>query len=350
MFCKNCGFELTGTENVCPQCGTPVSNEQPVMINPEVSTMVESNLTPPVNTQPAIEQSTPGVGIVPEQQTANTPEQPAIAPPPSVPPVAPVMEQQTPMMGAQPMLQQPTMGAVPEGQPIQQPGVGSQNQQPNQSQQGKKLSSTTILLIAILVAVIIIGIILIIVLGRDKESPTTTGDNSTTIPDTVGTVTKNTVTFDGYTFTIPDGYETEESDEVGLVIANYDTAYTILIDHYNDYNSYKTKLKLKYPTIASDLEVTLSGRKYLLVSYKKENGLYEGTAYVTNMNDKESVIGAVLKIDGSLPPESDFDVLSQVIDSAKEGGDSSFAIDTSDKNETLELPEPSPKDITFNKN
>ncbi len=32
MFCKNCGASLEETVNVCPNCGTAVHNEQPVVI------------------------------------------------------------------------------------------------------------------------------------------------------------------------------------------------------------------------------------------------------------------------------------------------------------------------------
>ncbi len=349
MFCKNCGLELTGTESVCPQCGMQVTNEQPVMVNPEMSSMEGSNQATAVNTQPVIETTTPVAGIAQEPQPVVTPEQPTIGSQPSLPPTAPVMEQQAPMMQNQPSIQQPTMGPIPAVQPVQQPGVAPQNQQPGQPQPGKKISTTTILLIAILAVVIIIGIILIVVLGKDKEASNTTTTNDTnTTPDTVGTVTKNTIAFDGYTFTIPDGYEATEDAKYGLVIENSMTAFIMKLDHYYNYDSYKEMLLKKYPEIGSDIEVELQGRKYLLVAYKADDNTYEGTSYVTELSKTECAVGGVTKADGSLPPESDFAILSKIINSATENGDSSFAAKDSDKKEMLELPKPSPKDVNFN--
>ena len=349
MFCKNCGAELTGAENVCPQCGNPVEKEQPVMVNAEAPTMIDNNSVNPVESQTVV--------VPPEFNAGVNSDQPVIEQQPIMPeqPIQqtpqPMMETPQGMNQAPNLNQTPNMNQMPNMNqaPVQPMNTNTPQPQIQQAQTAeKKLSSKTIILIVVLVAVVVTGIVLIVVLGKNSSSSstTTTPSSTSTTPDPVSTTSNNTVSFDGYTFKIPNGYVTEESDDAGLMIVNYDTAYSILIDPVHNYNVYKNKLIAEFPDQANDLEVTISNRKYLVAS-AQEDGLTL-TAYISNLGTTKSFVGVVLKKDGSAATEEDFEVLTKILDSAKAGEDSTFAAGSEETNELIEFPDLKPSDVTFN--
>ncbi len=63
MFCTNCGAPLEGTVNNCPNCGTAVSKDEPVRVNPVPQQA-------PVYTAPAQQVVT---NIVPEENRPLSP-------------------------------------------------------------------------------------------------------------------------------------------------------------------------------------------------------------------------------------------------------------------------------------
>lgn len=286
MFCKNCGTQLTGTEAVCPNCGSPVV--QDANVNTAQPEMIQPNSQPtmmPNNNQP---------------MTPNTPQ---------------MMNTSNPGM-------QPGTGSMPAN------GVGAptnpvQNQTPANG--GNK---TTIMLVVALVAVVVIAVGVFFFLSNKQDSAKpaanepSSKDSSTETPktDPVGTNTSNTVTFGAYTFTLPDGYIYETADNI-LAIANADDtfAFSITLDYTNSFEAYRQYYAQKYPSIINDAAVTIGSRNYIIFAITDEQG-NNVSQYVTSMQSGGTFVGIVAHADNSQVTTADYQIVTAVLDSAKSSG------------------------------
>lgn len=328
MNCKNCGAQLTGTENVCPNCGTPVENN----VQPQVTEQAPAAVEQPVVEQPVVEQP----AIAPQEQPVAQPEMldaPAEQP-------QPVMVSPEEVMQQQPVVEQPAAPApVPtpvEAQPAMVPPAVPTPAEPQPqivstqpvaaTGDGQKNNKTMILIIALVVVAIVAVAAYFLLFGNSSESNSgadNSGNNSGNNPTEVSTTKENTVSYGGFNFEIPDGYRTEEDDEYGLIIGNSTTAFTIAVDYTNKYDAYKTALTTEYPDQAKDMVATIDGREYLALILTDEDGS-QLTEYVTKASDSSAFVGIVAREDFTAPTTTEFSVLTKILDSATQGS-TSFA-------------------------
>lgn len=321
MYCINCGKQVNDTDPFCPYCGTKLNSSandaQPATPVEQVEELTPTEPTP-VAEQPVAETS------VVEQPVEQLEAQPAEVPAAPVEPIAepaPAVEQpasQTPSVAPQPVVTPNQTAPAATVQQAQQPT-------------NNKGKNNTLLLVIILVVVVIIGVV---VIGKtfisSKEEPTTPASSTTTDPSAQEVVdnTDKTETYLGYTFTIPEGYQTKIDSKYGLIISSNDVAYSILIDFTNDYNKYYEALKAKYPTQAADLEKTVGTRKFLIGKVTSTNGA-TGSEYITAANGNASFVGAVLNKSNTVE-YNDYKELATILDSSKESGSTFAAGDTND--------------------
>lgn len=381
MNCKVCGAQLTGVENVCPGCGNPVEKEIPVApvadpavpvvpaapevavapveqavppmaevpvtpvdpavpvvpaapempampVAPEMSAMPAAPVVDPAVpvVDPAVPVVDPAAPVVPEVPVApveqavpalqSMPEMPAapvaapVAPAmPEVAPVAgPVMNSSVPVMNSaqpvNPMGGQPAMGQVP-GQPAEKP---KQNK--------------TVLLIIILIGVVAIAAVSLFALGvfdgEESESPSSGGGNSGGDSGDIVERNDTTETYAGYTFTIPEGYTSSIDDKSGLIVENSKLGFSILVDYTNTFEKYKEEYSKKYPEYANSMVATIGGRQYIGLMLTKDG---KNAAYYVSKDKNSDVtfVGIIANSSYTDPSESDFAVLTKVLDSAKSG-------------------------------
>ena len=303
MNCKNCGAILTGTENVCPNCGAPVEN---VVSNQEILQPSPAVAPEPVVAPQPVMEPTPVV-----------PEQPVVAPEPVAAP-EPVVET-TPVVTPEPVVapqpQAPTGFVEPAVAAIQPQAQAA----PTEAK--PKDNKTIILIIALVVVAIGAVVLYFTVLAPAPEASAPTGNDVNDTP--VSTNTEKKENYAGYTFTIPDGYNTKTDAEYGLIINNASRAFSIAVDYTHSYDQYKTALVAKYPDQKDKLVATVDGREYLILVYTDDSGA-KGSQYVTKANDNTTFIGMMVRSDYTQATTEDFSVVTEVINSATQGS-SSFA-------------------------
>lgn len=125
----------------------------------------------------------------------------------------------------------------------------------------------------------------------------------------------NKVEFLGYTFNVPDGFKT--SEEAGKLFFESDSVvYFISFDFTNSIDIYKKELSLRFPEQESLLSQNLYGRDYLvLVMHDTESDL-ELCQFVTNGNGNDVIVGQFVNSSKDVDT-TDFDVLTDIIDSSK---------------------------------
>ena len=314
MNCKICGAPLTGTENICPNCGNPT--EKIVSTEPEV---LQENQTPVVEPTPVIN-PTP---VAPAPVVEPTP---VVDPTPVAP--APVVEP-TPVVDPTPVAPAPVVESTPAVTPapvaptpfVEPALAGQQPTQPVAEQPKKKDNKTIFLIIALVVVAIAAVVVYFTVLAPAPEAPAPTGGNDVETP--VSTKTENKETYAGYTFTIPEGYVTKTDDEYGLVISNGTTGFSIAVDYSHNYDAYKKALSEKYPEQASDFIATVDGREYIALILTDTDGS-QATQYVTKASDSSVFVGMVARADLTAPTTVEFSTLTTILNSSKQGT-SSFA-------------------------
>jgi len=237
-----------------------------------------------------------------------------------------VMDQQinTPnnMVGAQEV--QPAASPVIQSQPVQQP-VMQQPVTPNNNQPKKSMTKTLILVIAMLV-VILIAVILYFTVFRDNTSePAPSTPTNETTNDSSKTTNANTASYSGYTFTVPEGYTAKNDATYGLVMTNGDFVFSIQIDFSHSYSDYIAAAKQQYPD-TTDYIANILGREFIVLQVSDESGGIE-SKYYTKLDDSKAFIGAAARNDGKASTTTDFEVVTNTLNSAKVG-DSSFAADS----------------------
>ena len=286
MFCRNCGYQLDGSENVCPKCGTPVKK-------------VENN-----NAESTINSS---------NNSSDT--------------ITPVISSSAPVSNPTPA---PVLSSSPAPEPAQQTM--------NNTNPPKKGNAAVIIIIVVLVGVLALGGIGIFVIGKylsgfmntqyTPDSPTSTPSTTTT---TTGDATANKKTYGGYEFTIPNGFVAKIDSDYGLIINDDKIAFSLLADYSNSVSDYKNSLLKEYPTLnESDMKETINGRTYWCVNFTDANTGKKVVEYITQApTGTATFVGLMFKKDGSEVRLADVDALGQLVDSAKVSG-SSFSINDND--------------------
>lgn len=268
MNCKKCGSPLGPNELFCKECGTSVDVLVPG--TPGV-TPVQAPVQPTASATPAI-QPVPQAPVIP------------VVPQAGVQPVAqmPVQQPVQPQMMQQPMpqMQTPQMGVPmqPMGAPVMQPAPT-----------GKK-KNTVLIIVAVVAVLAAVAVVLYFTVFNKKDdkkpnsnsnsniqsnSNSNTPSNSNSNSNTPVTPTGKEVTFDGYVFTIPNGYESEIQSDA-LAFGNDEVVYRIGVAT----GSYETLLsnlvQLQSNFIAQGCsnvvakEQTINGKSYIVVTLTKE--------------------------------------------------------------------------------
>ena len=261
MFCQKCGNQLNGTEAVCPNCGTPVSNQMN-------------------------------------------------------------MNNQNQQMGTQPIGQ--PMGQYQ--QPINQPMP--QYQQPNQFNNQPKNNTTVILIVALAVVAVVAVLLFVFVFNGNKNKTPTggtteettnteqTGNEGTGTPVSNG----NKVSYAGYSFTVPTGYESEIVDEK-LAIYTESICYIIQVDYTNTYEDYKQSIAQKYPDQVNQMITNINGKEYIAAQVTDASG-ENGGLFITKASSTASFVAGVIKSDYSVIMLNDVQDLSKILNSATQGSSS----------------------------
>ena len=325
MFCKNCGAQLTGTENNCPNCGTPVEKEsKPVGPEPISATSAPAPnpfvVQPTVVEEPVVENQ-PVLPVEPTQlaqvmETGTIPEPPAMpveapqpqtldqtlnqpapqapvqtaepaTPAPVVPQPAPVAPQ-PPQTGLQPIGQQPTPGMMP------------QPQQPQPTTPAKQGGAKTALIIG--------GVFLLAIAIVSFLSGGLFGGGTTEKPASGKESTKD---YAGYVFTVPSNCSATVLGS-DLMIDSSERGFIINIDYTNPYTNYKDYYTIKYQDVNGDAINVIGGREYLIFRFNDSAGR-EISEFFTQLTTDVTIAGVITHRDGSTVTKADYESLSTLL-------------------------------------
>lgn len=285
--CSKCNNQVADELSFCPNCGNKLD---------------EGNQAPSVdNVQPTIE---PSISPVPDAPVA--PEVPSVEPV-DAPVQQTTFEQQTP---EQPTPEQPSSV---QPAPVQQPA-------------GNKGGKT--ILIIVLAVVVVLLIVLCVVFGlkalgskSDDGGNTGNGDIEDVEPSGVSDAA-NTASYNGYNFTVPDGFTTEEDAKYGLKFLSSSLVFSVLEDSTNTFTDYYNAFVAEYPSEADKLVQELEGHKYILLLITDTNG-DSAVQYVYDSNEGFLFSGILGNASLSRPTAEELTTLHKVLTSAKRS--SSFA-------------------------
>lgn len=281
MNCPNCGAPLAGNENVCPNCGTQLQNNNQNMqpMNNMMNNNMNMNNMNMNNSMPENNMN--------NMNTMNNP----------------MNVNMNNMNGMNNMSSMnPTNNPTPQN---------------NNANGGKN----KLILIAVIAVVAVILVVVVMMNMKNKENQKSIGAD-TPSTDQVSTNSGSNITYSGYTFTYPTGYSADYASDGGIDIYSTSTAFIFEVDITNSYEDYYQEFAKRYPTQISDAELTIGGRKYLIFSVKYESGAY-GSVFVSSINKYTTAVGAVVLRSGNPPTESEYKILTSILDSATSS--SSFA-------------------------
>ena len=290
--CSKCNNQVADELSFCPNCGNNLDEGNPSVTD---------------NVQPTIE---PSISPVPDVPSA--PEEPSAPEQPSVAPVEAPFAQPTP---EQPGSAQPTPEQPGSAQPV-----------PAQQPAGNKGGKT--ILIIVLAVVVVLLIVLCVVFGlkalgskSDDGGNTSGGEVEDVEPSTVSDAA-NTASYNGYKFTVPDGFTTEEDAKYGLKFLSSTLVFSVLEDSTNTFTDYYNAFVAEYPSEADRLVQELEGHKYILLLITDTNG-DSAVQYVYDSNEGFIFSGILGNSTLSRPTDEELVTLHKVLTSAKRS--SSFA-------------------------
>ena len=283
MNCRQCGNPLTGMEAVCPNCGTPVQNEVPV-VDP--------------NVQPVIQEPTP-----------------VVAEP------VPVMIDSVPVADANPVMQptpvEPNMmnpGAVPAMEPTLTP-VQDVPQEGSKEGNNKKL----IIGIAVLL-VILVGVMIYFVVfaggNKKKEEPAPTPSEPT---ETVEEVQETEATYGKWIVPLPEGATASVGEDQFLVVQTKALFILLGTDYTNDINVYLSHFGSVQKTFRKFPSEQDPQRDYMIIREMDTTTNKESVQYVSP-NAASAVVytGIIVRKDGSTITEEDIQAVDTMIASITE--------------------------------
>ncbi|MBR2827808.1 MAG: zinc ribbon domain-containing protein [Bacilli bacterium] len=168
--------------------------------------------------------------------------------------------------------------------------------------------------------------------GTTGDNNGTTGGNNGTSGGNNGTsggngiASSNTVSYGGFEFVVPNGYNYKIDNQYGLMVYSNDIAFSVLADFTNSFENYKNAFLLQYPNLTEkDILLNLNGRDYLLVALKDESTNEESLEYVTAaLGGSPVFVGVLANSKATEPTSAEFKIVSDFLESAKTKG-SSFA-------------------------
>ncbi len=209
-----------------------------------------------------------------------------------------------------------TIQQQPQPIPVQQVQQPPVSQGPAQLENQPKGTGRKILIFLILIALItLLSIMFYSVILNKKDQETKKEPPST--EEKVPTSQENIQEYGGYTFTIPEGYQSKISNLYGLVIYNKEEAYSITVDYTNPYETRKTTFMTHFPDQANTLVANIANREYLVLVIPVQNAGY-ATQYATQKTEKATFVGLVAKADHVAPGAVEFTKLTSILDSAEQ--------------------------------
>ena len=318
MFCKNCGAQLTGTENNCPNCGTPVEKENKP-VGPEPISATSAPAPNPFVVQPTVVEEPvaadqPVLPVEPTQlaqvmETQTIPEPPAM---PVEQPQPQTLDQtlnqsapQAPVQTAEPVTPAPVAPQPPQTglQPIGQqpaPGMMPQPQQPQPTTPAKQGGAKTALIIGgvFLLAIVIVSFLTGGIFGGGTTEKPASGKESTK-------------DYAGYVFTVPSNCSATVLGS-DLMIDSSERGFIINIDYTNPYTNYKDYYTVKYQDVNGDAINVIGGREYLIFRFNDSAGR-EISEFFTQLTTDVTIAGVVTHRDGSTVTKADYESLSTLL-------------------------------------
>ena len=296
MFCQKCGGKLTGSENVCPFCGNSVNNNSQNNGNEPQIAPVDSNMN----------QMGDNMNNMNNDMNNN-------------------MNNNNMNNDMNNNMNNNNMNNGMNNNMNNNMNNGMNN---NMNQNAPKKSNLTIILVVVLGLIIVIAAVVILAVVVFKKNPSGPGTEPTVVdpgsnpggePGGVSTA-DNVVTYNGFKFEVPAGYEAEQADS-DLLVYNDSFAFRFASDFTNTYEQYVEAAKQQYPDQADQVEATVSGRKFVLLVGEKEGT--KMAIFITKANDTSSFVGYAVRADNQIPNQSDLSVLATMFNSMSTS--SSFA-------------------------
>ena len=286
-YCTNCGKSLEENAKFCDGCGTEVVTETTKEETlDEAAAPVESVEANSVEITPVESLEANSAEITPvENLEVNSSETETLEPAEEI-----KTEVAEPTTTETPVEQAPTETPVQSQEPKIEPLV---------SEFPAPKKNTGLIVVIVILGIIILGLVGVIgykmISNEKNESPQASNNNnnntpSTTTPENTTTTTENTITYNNYIFTIPEGYEAKvdgeylniinRTDKIQLLGYLYDFSYqSAKADQESFKNSY---ISLGYQVVQDIKEETYSGKKIFYINLTKNNVNY--TAAIVEVN------------------------------------------------------------------
>lgn len=323
MYCSKCGNLINQGEKFCGNCGQAVPDvTQPVVENNSVNTINGESVdtvAPVINNE-------------------------------VVTPVEPISVEPAPTPIQQPV---PT--------PVNQPVSNPQPTYNNVNNNKKNNSNSIIIIVAVIIIAILVGCLIFVLNKKDDEggssdnTNTSVNDNTNTNTNTNTNVNDNnnnnnqtnnvsdnvekTVTFNGYTFTLPTGYTTQEDiDEIAFINPTNDKAFSVFVDDapfdmFKDYINELGNMLVSYGYTVNNGQIkTAGGLEYIVFEISNSEGdklLYYLSPAGTNPNHS---FEGVVQDKANTYNYDMLTTMSTIIKTAKYNNSSSFS-----KNEETEF-------------
>ena len=369
MFCRNCGNSLNGSENVCPNCGTPVQNDMPQMDNG-----MNNNMPQMDNATPEIINSVPqnddmnnsmnnGMNNDMNNGMNNNMPTPMNNDMNNMPQMNNDMNNNMNNMNmGNDMNNMNNMGnmnmnngmngGMNNNMPQMNNGMNNNMPTPMNNNmnngQPKNNKTMTIVLVAVLVVVLVGGGIFFFMNKKDSQSGRDGGVDAPVVEpgdDSNGgsdnEIAANTVSYNGYTFTLPDGCDSEV-EQGKLFIYHNAYLFSIEVDFSNGFTAYEEAYKGKAAT------ENFKNRKYIIV--KNVQSGFEVSSFATSASSNATFTGYVLRSDKTYATAQEYNVLSDLLDSASSSNNCAAGdkVDAG-KDGIVDMNKPSIKTDKFNK-
>ena len=283
MNCRQCGNPLTGMETVCPNCGTPVQNEVPV-VDPNVQPVVEATPVMPEPT-PVMPEPTPVMPTAPVMD-AN----PMVAPTP----VDPNMMNPAPVQGMEP--------AMAPVQDVPQEGAKEGN--------NKKLILVITALLVILVGVMIYFVVFA---GGNKQNPQPTPTPSEATEKEEEEL-ETEATYGKWIVPLPEGATASVGEDQFLSVQTEELYISLGTDYTNSINAYLDHFASVQRTFRKFPSEQDPKRDYMLIREMDTTTNKEAVQYASP-NTASAVVytGIIVRKDGSTVAEDDILVMDNMI-------------------------------------
>ena len=292
-YCTNCGKSLEENAKFCDGCGTEVVTE-----NTKEETLDEA-AAPVESVEANSVEITPVESVEVNSSETETLEQveeikTEVAEPTTTETPVEQSTTETPVQSQEQKIEPLVSEPVVVTEPI--PVINSQTNAPVQTEFPAPKKNTGLIVVIVILGIIILGLVGVIgykmISNEKNESPQASNNNtpSTTTPENTTTTTENTITYNNYIFTIPEGYEAKvdgeylniinRTDKIQMIGYLYDFSYQSAKTNQESFKSSYTSLG--YQVVQDIKEETYSGKKIFYINLTKNNVNY--TAAIVEVN------------------------------------------------------------------